>query len=101
MFAMDQEARNSCSVRDDEAQDTVRDDEAQDTFSDATFSDMRIAYHSVSKELRNQTQKSERMSKENHIIRLLANFLEDPDIRARWEVMETNDISNQESQDGN
>jgi hypothetical protein len=67
-------------------------------FLEATFSDMRIAYHTVSEKFRSETQKSGRSSKEHQIARLLAEFLDDPDIRARWDVIATNDASREEKE---
>jgi hypothetical protein len=52
--------------------------------SDATFSDIRSSYRTFSQDLERKSPCTEQES--NAFIRLIVEFLKDPDIRAKWSV---------------
>ena len=58
--------------------------------SDATFSDIRNSYQSLpSPKFQMEAYKFESSSQNHVYLRLLTQFLRDPDIRAQWDVAPT------------
>ena len=66
--------------------------------SDATFSDLRNAYRKLPIEFRKESSPRDARSEKNILVRLLQEFLHDPDIQARWNAEDSGSIQEPEGQ---